>query len=738
MKENTLNIREYDCASAVERRRSERTASPKPTVFVELPGYPRRAIDVNDISLSGVGLDFEEQVPPELIRTLSCVEIDIAGRAYMTLVTPVHCQRLRERGRLLQRVGLQFRHASRELLEDLCVNIIDNYHFNINRSNTNSLRTQTTITDPRRIDRLCHAIARNHHHVQLFDESHHLIGEAIAREFSEGTLVFDRPQLELRRMQSGQAISVSVTSMNSHYTFRVSEWLARDPVLVARKPESMTFGGVRAGARVHTRPECPVSLTFLHPLIAGSSIEKQAIDVGGSGLGFVLAPKHDLLVPGLVVESAQLQVADAPPIPCGFEVRHIRRLESGDYVCGVRLHHTSARNRQIWLESVLRQVAPRVEQASQWDLDEVWSVFESSRYLDEKPRPSYERIAQDFRRVWHAVLEHHNSSRVWIYREAGRAFGTLSLTRLYSNAWVAHHLAADLESYDGPHEKLNIPLELCSGAMLNWLNGISDNGSLVTYFSAHRKFNHWAWFDFLRMFNDRVRCAMDSFVFHEYLVDTVARTPRSTMRCSVRSTTPNDREVISQLLRERDGELIWHVFDYSAQRLTLESYREDVDVVEYQRSRGVFVGVIDGRIAGFALAEAAASGSNIFSLFNIARVVVLDEAIATIDAPEPLDAESVRINGDDRDELTTALFDAVVEHYRSRQLDDFMLFQGPGDAPPPKERAPSFSVDGVRGAVSAEVAAHWMAYLNDIFGHRRARPRAESARLAAVAPASEE
>ncbi|MCA9522949.1 MAG: hypothetical protein KC609_18365 [Myxococcales bacterium] len=682
-----------------------------------------------DLSLSGVGLEFENEIPLRHIKNISQIDLSFINSTFSIPVTPVHFKRLAEPGRPRCRAGLQFQHTSRDFLAALCNYIVES---RVQRDDAERFLTdqssQTEITDERRIERLCRALARNRHHVQLFDRSRRYIGEAEAQSYEEGRLEFQLVLPPGRHWAAHDRVYVSITSMNSHYTFDTLVGDADGDRLALVKPLRMHFGGIRASARVPTSAEHPVVLEFLHPLMPGWMVAKRAIEVGGSGLSFVMDPEEDLIAPGLTVESAQMRIPGHPPLPCHFEVMNVRRRKNGGFVCGIRLQHHSARNRQIWLELLLRQVAPRVVQATQWDLEHVWAVFESSRYLEEKPKEFFAEIESEFYDVWQRILEHHNSSRIWLYREQERVFGTLSLTRIYSDAWIAHHLAADLEAYPGSQQKLNIPLELCSGAMLNWLTGISNGGSLVTYFSAHRKFNEWAWFDFLRMFNDRRRCAMDHFVFHEYRVDEMPPLgPLDRPDFVVRRATPNDREVVSDWLRRQDGELIYNVFDYSPHTLELENYRDDVDVADYERERGVWVAAVGERVLGIALAECAARGANIFSLFNIARLILLPDeetteasSTAATVAPSPTEAEREATQRDRDEAVRKALFDVIGDFYRQRRLDDFMFYEGPGDSAPPSSIRSPFEVAGVRGVVSAEIAPHWMAYLNDIFGHRRA------------------
>jgi hypothetical protein len=100
-------------------------------------------------------------------------------------------------------------------------------------------------------------------------------------------------------------------------------------------------------------------------------------------------------------------------------------------------------------------------------------------------------------------------------------------------------------------------------------------------------------------------------------------------------------------------------------------------------------------MAGFALAESARPGANIFSLYDTCRIVIAGGS-----------------RSPDRETTRMALYGAVNAHYRQRGIKNFVLLVAEGDDGGPGGGRVTFEAQAVRIAFSARLVPFWAAHLD--------------------------
>lgn len=423
---------------------------------------------------------------------------------------------------------------------------------------------------------------------------------------------------------------------------------------------------LRRHLRLDLEDDYPVHLELIHPHVQGKLVRKLATEVGLGGLSFELRPEDDLLVPGTLIPSASLWLPDGRSLGCRCLVRHVWRHAAG-YRCGVELLDFAGEGRHEWVAALLRRAHPNVEPATPESLAEVWEVFERSGYLDEKPAELMLAMREPFRRAWAGLLGSQADSQCWLYRASGYPMATVSLSRIYSNTWLLHHLGADLMFFESKQQNLDAMAEVILHAAPEWAACLHPNGYALTIFDAGTHFNRWSWFSFFEQHQGGGELDSQPLRMRDYHLDALALPPLAA-DAWVREPTDLELRAISRDLGERDGPLVHRAYDFAPERLSLSAMAKLPDGPALERRRALFVAGIGADVAGYALVESATTGTNIFSLYDSCRIVVHGRLT---------EAQSAACRN--------ALLARAAEHLRAQGCPSFLYLTGPGDAPPPPD-----------------------------------------------------
>jgi hypothetical protein len=584
-----------------------------------LGGAVSRATEVavRDLSLGGAGL---------VVQSLEAVQgrnlqLELFGPDQPlgeTPIEPVHVRELGDDG-LGQLVGVRFRAQREPFLQDLCRYLVERHSQPVDRPGfLDPPEPFVEVTDGRRIRRLLVHCCRRRREMRVFEASGRPAGRLMPRTLRRDRLV--------GRIEGGPHLLAMeglyylvLPSLSGLYILPCQLAARSADELAFQVPERMLEGGVRRTARITSEDDWPIWLEFVHPQLPGKLVRKLVREAGPGGLSFELRIEDDLLARGTVMEGAVLRLPDGTSLPCRAVVRHTFH-EGQALCCGVQLLEFGGSGRKVWIQRLLSRLNPDVEEATPFTLDEVWNVFLRSGYLDEKPPERMEAMRAPFIQTWSRLIGRGGDGRCWLYHGEGddHAAGTICTSRVYSKTWLIHHMAVDREM--SAAQKLIILADLFPRTAFQWLAGAEEGAYVVGYFDAHRTFNQGT---FLQFF-DGQRCKDCHDVQQLHLWDVQLDQlvlPASVPGLDVRPVTEAETEELSRFLRERDGELLYRAFDLAPESFALEP----LSATSLRRHRRAVVAVSDGTVLGYGLLEAAARGTNIFSLYDTCRVIVLGQ-----------------------------------------------------------------------------------------------------------------
>ena len=641
-------------------------------------------VQVADLSLGGAGLILAE---PRLELPARDVLLGLQGAAGYLGESPVdvvHIPRNATSGLL----GVRFRQPKESFLQTICRYLVDHHCQREDRPHfLASPHHFELVRDPSRVRGLLSFLQREHVALQIFGPSGmpsgRLLVESVDGDLLSGSCQGSDPSV----LRAGETYRLVAATFTSAYVFVATLRRLDASRLCFALTEEVLGGSTRRHFRLTLHDDYPVSVEFIHPHVPGKLVRKLAIEVGPGGLSFELDVEQDLLAPGTAIDSALLRLPDGRALSCRCLVRHVWRRAAG-FACGVECLGFSEGDRWLWMRSLLQRAHPRVVPVDAQALPDVWDVFDRSGYLDEKPVELMQAMREPFRESWTRLANSRGDSQCWLLRDEGQAVATVSMSRIYGKTWLFHQLGADLFHFDSKQQNLDAMAQIALRTAPQWVAGMHRDGFALTYFNTDKHFNRWSWFDFFEQHNGRGELDSERVRLWDVRVDS-RRIDRRHRGIQVGASTDEERRWIAHDLLSRDGPLVHAAFDFEPDTIALSHLVERADGTALDRRRELFVARSAQRIEGYAIVESAATGVNIFSLYDTCRVVLTGQG-----------------GGVGAERARDALLARAHSHFLQRGCPSFLYLAGPGDAPLAEQDQAS-GVEVFRTVMTLQMLLSW-------------------------------
>ncbi|TNE51341.1 MAG: PilZ domain-containing protein [Deltaproteobacteria bacterium] len=649
-------------------------------------------VEIQDLSLGGAQVRSELVFsrPPAQLKDLTLQFAN--GERILAHVTPIHIQTLHE----VWSAGFQFLSPSVDLLRRLC-----SYFLHGTSPTTAPLFGHRLFGEITRRDEIVEHLNKS----AAQNESYRLF--ATQEQTPLGTFFLDEIQTAQGRIRGESPIPLEVGNdyllarftSNTVYYFQTTLLRSRNGDLVFALPQRIARGGKRNTARVDIPEQQGLTVEFIHPMVPGKALRKAIREVSIRGLSFDVDWSTDLLVPGMIISAGLLRIPNKPPIHCSFVIRNIEPRSYGVYRCGVELLEFFGTHRQHWLESALSFLAPAVREAHPWELDIVWDIYQRSGYLGLRDEDILAQQKERFESQWGRLGRTNNNAKLFLFEDQNQPIGTIAITRIYSQAWLIHQLAALLDEYRNPQEKLEVLYNLIPQSTLHWTMGLEKPASIIGTFDATSRLNKWMWLRFKERYtDDKLSEVQQGWKYYHYELDSLDATLPTT-RLGWGEPNELERSILSQDLYHRDGSLAHKMFDYEQEKLELSFWKQEREDNIFQHQRRLFVARDGQRMVGYAILESSQPGINIFSLYNTFRIILLEPNTPT------------------GKEVYDFLFAHVVRHYLEQNVETIIQTVGPYDASIAPEKY-SVKHDALRLLVSPQHMPLLVSYLADTW-HRQ-------------------
>jgi len=367
------------------------------------------------------------------------------------------------------------------------------------------------------------------------------------------------------------------------------------------------------------------TVQFTHPLTA-QRLCLNVLDISGAGFAVIESAGEASLVPGMIIEGLDLNLAGGMHLNCTAQVvyrREVPEAPGRDTVCcGLALLDMtiSEHNR---LMNLLNQAEDRRHFAcSNIDMDQLWTFFFQSGFIYPQKYKAIEgnrqALKEAYARLYSGAPE---IARHFVYQEHNAILGHMAMLRLFSGAWMIHHHAADrsrsrhagLDTLRMAGEAANVAQALYSSHMQY----------AFSYYRPENRFPHRVFGGVADHYADPRQCSVDSFAYCHYRKEFDLNWKDS----GPWTLTPAHREELAELEAwhaAHSGSLMLKALDLTvdapAGQQLAEVYRE----AGFQWERLVFSLQRDGVTTAIFMVLRTELGLNFSSFNNAITVLVTD------------------------------------------------------------------------------------------------------------------
>ncbi len=451
-------------------------------------------------------------------------------------------------------------------------------------------------------------------------------------EFSITSLRTVIPEAELAHwnwINTDKALTIQLSAEDGEVVYSgratlLKEWdQQRDRVVVLRLLEN-GFERVKKRENRTDRFKLspPPNMVFQHPLIPKLvKIPVQDISLTGFSVEEEEA-EYANLIPGLILPEIKIEFPDLSCLKCRGQIVYRKQAQGARIQFGFFILHISTED-HLKLSSLLnRTIDQNVSMGGPIDVESLWSLFFRSGFIYPQKYQQILKNKQHLPEIYKNVyMDHPEITRHFTYQERGEVQGHIGMLRVYENAWMIHHYAADPESR---YKKVGLTLLYQLSRYINDSLNLSQSRMkyIICYFQSTNRFSHLVFGGAVRKIKNLSAISQDSLAFlnyPHYLRPEVLPDP-----WVIEKAEPEDMEKLAEFYQDYSGGLLLDALDLKPSLVGLDTlgryyaraglYRER-EVLALRKNKNLYLVLSITRTN---------MGLNLSELTNSAILLILD------------------------------------------------------------------------------------------------------------------
>lgn len=371
-------------------------------------------------------------------------------------------------------------------------------------------------------------------------------------------------------------------------------------------------------------------LLFHHPF-TGKLVQREVFDLSGSGFSVEEQAGDSMLLPGLILPSAELNFANTFRIACRAQVvyRLPRGGDSADNTlrCGIALLDIGIEDHTKLL-AMLNNVGNRnCYICNQVDLDALWRFFFESGFIYPEKYAYIQSNKEKIKQIYERLYNHKSTiARHFTYQDGIRILGHIAMVRFYSSAWLIHHHAGNTSA--------------SARAGLDVLNRVGHFSYechrfhclhmdyLLCYFRPENKFPSRVFGRITKNIDDPQGSSIDRFAYCHYRkqpVDEFALPDG----WELEQSDTEDIEAFRDFYERHSGGLMIEALDLTPESLDIRELKKEFARLGFRRERFVLSLKKDGHVRVVIAANIADTGLNLSDLTSAVNIFFVDsEAVS--------------------------------------------------------------------------------------------------------------
>ncbi len=371
------------------------------------------------------------------------------------------------------------------------------------------------------------------------------------------------------------------------------------------------------------------TVNFKHPL-CDKMIHLEVDDISGSGLSISEDQHTSTLFPGLILPELKIHLGGDCIINTSAQILYRVALKenSGNYVkCGIAFINMEVQD-QVKISNVLQRVSNvKLQVCNHLDLESLWKLFFETGFIYPKKYAAIQSNKEKYKELYAKLyLQPNDIFRHFVYQEAGKVFGHISMVRIYQNTWLFHHHSARNSTLG----KAGIWVLQQIGQYANDFSSMDSThmSFIIAYFRPENRFPARVFGGVAASLSDRRACCIDEFAYLN--MENLLRPPEAVQAhmqrtgLQVSATSPEDLLQLQGFYDNRHGGMLLDALDLKAGLTDDREIDEIYQKIGIQRQRSLFSLTIKGHLHAIIMTTVSDTGLNLSSLTNCLHVIVVD------------------------------------------------------------------------------------------------------------------
>jgi hypothetical protein len=371
------------------------------------------------------------------------------------------------------------------------------------------------------------------------------------------------------------------------------------------------------------------NMVFQHPLIPKLvKIPVQDISLTGFSVEEEEAENANL-IPGLILPEIKIEFPDLSCLKCRGQIVYRKQAPGGSVQFGFYILHISTED-HVKLSNLLHKALNKnVEMGGQTDVESLWSLFFRSGFIYPQKYQQILKNKQHLPEIYKNIyVDHPEIARHFTYQERGEIQGHIGMLRVYENAWMIHHYAADPEFR---YKKVGLTLLY---QLHRYINDTLNCSQLrmkyfICYFQSANKFSNLIFGGAAKKIKNRSAVSQDGlafFYYPPYLRSEVLPDP-----WVIEKAEPEDMEKLAEFYQDYSGGLLLEALDLKPSLVGVDTLGPFYARAGLYREREVLALRKNKNLSLVLSITRTNMGLNLSELTNSVTMLILD------DQPLPFD-----------------------------------------------------------------------------------------------------
>ncbi len=364
-------------------------------------------------------------------------------------------------------------------------------------------------------------------------------------------------------------------------------------------------------------------VVFTHPL-TGKKIHLSIIEISGAGFSVEEDEKNSALLPGLMLHSAEVSLANTFSFKCRAQVVNRTEEETDDgkkYRFGIALLDMDIAN-HVRLESILQQASDKNTFCfNPVDMDSLWNFFFETGFIYPQKYASIQTRKEELRETYHKLYtQHPNIARHFIYQRGSTILGHMSTLRFYENTWLFHHHAASKKNAT----RAGIVVLNQMGRFVNDSRNLfsSHMKFAICYFRPANKFPNKIFGGVARHLNNLNKSSLDDFAYFHFNKEE-SRSEHALNNYDLEPTGKEDLTQLAWFYENESGGLLINALDLEPETAFLDDLQQEYEKSGFSKSKHLFSLKKDGNLVAVILLNLTDLGLNLSDLTNCMHVFAI-------------------------------------------------------------------------------------------------------------------